>query len=48
VDGRGMLALKYLIIAGDLNFTIRAGEVWGDSTHLDLMVAFLKDIFMKN
>jgi hypothetical protein len=47
VDGRGMLAHIDLIVAGDLNFTVSAGEVWGDSTHLDPLVAIFKDLFTK-
>jgi hypothetical protein len=43
-----MLAQKYLIVVGDLNFMVSAGEVWGDCAHLDLMAGFFKDIFMKN
>jgi hypothetical protein len=48
VVSRGMLAHKNLIVAGDLNFTVSAGEVWGDTTHLDPLAGYFKDIFQEN
>jgi hypothetical protein len=36
-----------LIVARDLNFIVSVGEVWGDSTLLDPITAFFKDIFLK-
>jgi exonuclease III len=34
VAERGMISHKNMIIAGDFNFTVNAGEVWGDSAKL--------------
>jgi endonuclease/exonuclease/phosphatase family metal-dependent hydrolase len=48
VASRGLLAYNNLIVAGDLNFTTRADEVWGASTHLDKLVGFFKDLFQEN
>jgi len=48
VAARGLLAHKNLILAGELNFTYDVGEVWGDSTHLDLLTGFFKDLFNEN
>jgi hypothetical protein len=48
VDGRGLLAKGDLIIAGDLNFTTSAEEVWGATTLLDPLAAFFKETFLKN
>jgi hypothetical protein len=48
VDGRGLLAHSDLIVAGDLNFTTSAKEVWGVSALLDPLAVFFKEIFLKN
>jgi hypothetical protein len=45
VATRGLLASNNLIVAGDLNLTTRADEIWGASTHLDKLVGFFKDLF---
>jgi hypothetical protein len=43
-----MLAHKNLIVAGDLDFTVSDGEVWGDTTQLDPLAVCFKGIFQKN
>jgi hypothetical protein len=43
-----MLAYKNMIVAGDLNFTVSVGEVWGDTTHMDPLEGYFKGIFQKN
>jgi endonuclease/exonuclease/phosphatase family metal-dependent hydrolase len=48
VATRGLLAHINLILAGDLNFTYDAGEMWGDSVHLDQLTSFFKDLFIGN
>jgi hypothetical protein len=48
VVDRGMLAHKNLLVAEDFNFTVSAGEVWGDTTHLDQLAGYFIDIFQDN
>jgi hypothetical protein len=43
---RALLAHKNLIVVGDLNFTVSAGEVWGDTTRLDPIVGYFKGIIL--
>jgi hypothetical protein len=43
-----MLAHKNLIVAGDFNFIVNVGEVWGDTTHVDPLAGYFKDIFQGN
>jgi hypothetical protein len=43
-----MLACKKMIVGGDLNFTVSAREVWGDSKKLDPMFGFFKGFFQGN
>jgi hypothetical protein len=31
IGDRGILSLKHLIVAGDFNFTMSEGEIWGDA-----------------
>ena len=38
----GLLATKNFIVAGDLNFTTGADEVWGATTQLDKIADFFK------
>jgi hypothetical protein len=45
VASRGMLEHKKLIVAGDLNFTVSGGEVWGASTQLDQLAGYFKEFF---
>jgi len=45
---RVMLSHKKLIAIGDFNLTVTAGEVWGDSAHVDPLVDFFKDLFQGN
>jgi len=40
-----LLATKHLIVAGDLNFTVSAGEVWGTKSCLDPLARYFKGIF---
>jgi endonuclease/exonuclease/phosphatase family metal-dependent hydrolase len=42
----GLLDTKNLILAGDLNFTIGADEVWGASAHLDKLADYFKDLML--
>jgi endonuclease/exonuclease/phosphatase family metal-dependent hydrolase len=48
VASRGMLEHKNLIVAGDLNFTVSVGEVWGASTQLDQLAGYFKELFQDN
>jgi hypothetical protein len=32
---RGLLSLKNMIVAGDFNFTLCEGEIWGDAAQLN-------------
>jgi endonuclease/exonuclease/phosphatase family metal-dependent hydrolase len=45
VINSGLLATKNLIIAGDLNFTVSANEVWGSKARLDPLVECFKETF---
>jgi hypothetical protein len=45
---RGMLAHKNMIVAGDLNFKVSVGEVWGASTQLDQLAGYFKEFFQDN
>jgi hypothetical protein len=45
VVNSGLLATKNLILAGDLNFTVSASEVWGSKARLDPMAEYFKGIF---
>jgi hypothetical protein len=47
VNDSGLLAHRDLIIAGDINLIVSAGEVWGDLTLLDPLATYFKDIFLK-
>lgn len=47
MNDSGLLAHRDLIIAGDINLIVRAGEVWGDLTLLDPLATYFKDIFLK-
>jgi hypothetical protein len=35
-------------MAGDLNLTINLEEIWGETTHVDSLVGFFKELFSKN
>jgi hypothetical protein len=39
----GLLDSKNLILAGDLNFTLGADEVWGAATQLDKLVVYFNE-----
>jgi len=44
---RGIMSIKILIVAGDFNFTLNEGEIWGESGIPDLLSLFLKDLFVE-
>jgi hypothetical protein len=48
LDRLGLLAIKDLIIAGDLNLTLSSKEIWGDRAKLDPLADFFKSLFSKN
>jgi hypothetical protein len=43
VVSSGMLATKNLILAGDLNFTVSVGEVWGSKDCPDPLASISKE-----
>jgi hypothetical protein len=43
-----LLYAKNLILAGDLNFTIGADEVWGPAAHLDRHAGFFLDMIKEH
>jgi hypothetical protein len=45
VESRGLLDLQNLVIAGDLNFTISTGEIWGASANQDPLADFFISLF---
>jgi hypothetical protein len=45
VVASGMLASKNLVLAGDLNFTVAANEVWGTKARLDPLAKYFQEIF---
>ena len=44
----GLLSLPNLILVGDLNFTLNAGDIWGKSARLDHLAPFLKNFLSVN
>jgi hypothetical protein len=40
LDNLGLLSLNYLIIAGDLNFTLNTKEIWGVRAKIDSLATF--------
>ena len=40
----GLLSLPNLILAGDLNFTLNASEIWGSKAHLDPLGPFFSKL----
>jgi hypothetical protein len=42
---RGLLAIKDLILAGDLNFTLNNDEIWGTTALMDPLAPFFKELF---
>lgn len=47
VVAKGLLERRNIILAGDLNLTCEAGELWGEEAHMDSLSAFFKDLFNK-
>ena len=45
VAAGGLLSIPNLILAGDLNFTLNASEVWGSKALLDPMGPYLSSLF---
>ena len=45
VADNGLLSLKNLIIAGDLNLTVSTGEIWGGSAQEGPLAGFFKTFF---
>jgi exonuclease III len=43
----GILDRRNLILAGDLNLTCGAGEMWGATAHLDPLSTFFTELFSK-
>jgi hypothetical protein len=41
----GLLSLKILVIAGDLNLTVSTGEVWGGSASSGQLAGFFNSLF---
>jgi hypothetical protein len=48
LDRLGLLAVKSLIIAGDLNLTTSSKEIWGERAKIDPLSKFYKHLFSKN
>jgi exonuclease III len=48
LDRLGLLAIKDLIIAGDLNLTLSSKEIWGDKAKTDPLATFFTSLFTKN
>jgi hypothetical protein len=48
IDDLGLLAAKNLIMAGDLNLTTSAEEIWGARAQIDPLRSFFNHIFHKN
>jgi len=44
----GILSLRNLVLAGDLNLTLSSGDIWGGSTTLGTLASFFTDYFHKN
>jgi hypothetical protein len=36
-----------MIVVGDLNFTVNAGEVWGEKARLDPLAGYFQRVFSK-
>jgi endonuclease/exonuclease/phosphatase family metal-dependent hydrolase len=45
IKERDLLSQENLIMAGDFNFTLAEGEIWGSSRTTDPLVPFLKSLF---
>ena len=41
----GLLSLPNLILAGDLNLTLNASEIWGNKVHIDPLGPFFTQLF---
>jgi hypothetical protein len=47
VADSGLLSVKNLVIAGDLNLTLSSGEIWGGSALVGPLDGFFKALFPK-
>jgi hypothetical protein len=45
VGDRGILSLKNMVVAGDFNFTLHEGEIWGEAAQPDQLALFFKELF---
>jgi hypothetical protein len=45
VESQGLLDLHNLVLAGDLNFTLNSGEIWGVSSIQDPLADFFTTLF---
>jgi hypothetical protein len=48
VENSGLLSLKNLVLAGDLNLTLNAGESWGSRSNLGTLHTFFTNLFSNN
>jgi hypothetical protein len=48
LEAAGLLSLKNLVLAGDLNLTLMAGESWGSRSNLGSLATFFTNLFSNN
>ena len=48
VEAAGLLSLKILVLAGDLNLIMKASEMWGNRTNLGSLTTFFINLFNNN
>jgi len=44
----GLLSMKYLVLAIDLNLTLSVGEIWGSLATLGSLATFFTNLFNRN